>query len=447
MSRAWTWPGLILGTGIRGLVGAGDQASVLIVGPPRSGKTTSLVIPNVVWAPGAVVTTSTKDDVLAGTVTARSARGACWWYDPSASVPAPCGTKTLRWSPLAGCEKWATAVTRAHAIAGAARPWGSLSEATHWIERAEALLAPLFHAAALLDLDLSWVLRWVLRHDLTEPMGVLAERGGELPGDVLLGIAQTEERERSGILSTAAGVLAAYRNPDALAATADPNFDPVAFAASTDTLYICAPAVTQEQHAPLVVALLDAIRDATYRRGRVWPPIVWALDEVANIAPLPALPAIASEGAGQGLLTLACVQDLSQARSRWGAAADGLLSLFSAKVFLAGIGDLRTLQLVSALAGEGDVVVTSRSRTRGWGLRLGGRGATRTTSTVQRPRLPVEAAARGWPGHALAIRGPESPRWVGLLPPAATVRVESRGETPPVRGRMHRLLSLLGRSP
>ena len=58
---------------------------------------------------------------------------------------------------------------------------------------------------------------------------------------------------------------------------------------------------------------------------------------------------------GQGLLTLAYVQDLSRARTRWGPAADGPLSLFGTKVLLAGIGDIRTLDAVSRLAGQGDV--------------------------------------------------------------------------------------------
>ena len=57
-----------------------------------------------------------------------------------------------------------------------------------------------------------------------------------------------------------------------------------------------------------------------------------ALDEVANIAPLPDLPAMVSEGGGQGVITLACFQDLSQARQRWPGRADGFPSLFGTTV-------------------------------------------------------------------------------------------------------------------
>jgi len=88
---------------------------------------------------------------------------------------------------------------------------------------------------------------------------------------------------------------------------------------------------------------------------------VFALDEVANIAPLPNLPAMISEGGGQGAPVLACLQDLSQARVRWGQAADGFLSLFGAKLILPGIGDEKTLNAVSTICGEWDRPVESVS--------------------------------------------------------------------------------------
>ena len=91
--------------------------------------------------------------------------------------------------------------------------------------------------------------------------------------------------------------------------------------AATDTVFITAPAHRQALCAPLVVGLLDQIRHATYRRAAAHPtdtPVFFCLDEVANIAPIHDLPALVSEAGGQGLHVLACLQDLSQARTRWG---------------------------------------------------------------------------------------------------------------------------------
>jgi type IV secretory pathway TraG/TraD family ATPase VirD4 len=384
-------------------VPAGLEQSVLVLGPPRSGKTSSIVIPCVLDAPAAVVSTSTKPDVLYPTLSFRSYIGTCYVFDPSATVPIPQGAVPLRWSPVTGCARFEAAVSMAHSLSSAARPLASLSEAAHWVERAGALLAPLLHAAALGGRDMRAVCLWVLGKDLREPAEILAVRAGDMPRVILSGVDGTEERERSGIFSTAASLLAAYNSEAALEAACAPNFDPQAFVESSDTVYICAPAHAQDQLAPLVVALLEQIRAATYARPRDAAPVVFALDEVAGMAPIPTLPSIAAEGGGQGLVTLACLQDLSQARVRWGEAAEGFFSLFGTKLVFPGIGDPRTLELVSLLAGEEQVPVQSFTRPVSYLLAPKGAHPTVTYSTQWRGRLPPDAVARGADGQALVL--------------------------------------------
>jgi type IV secretion system protein VirD4 len=410
-----SWPGVFLGAAVNGQpVCAGPDQAVLVLGPPRSGKTTGVVIPSVLSAPGAVVSTSTKLDVLQLTGVARGRRGRCWLFDPSGTVAVPTGVTRLGWSPVPGAEQWSEAVATAHALARAGRPGRGLTESDHWSERAEALLAPLLHAAALADLDAGWVLRWVLRREITEPAVLIGRKGGdEIAAETLAGIAATEERERSGIFSTAAGILAAYRSPDALAAANAPNFDPGAFVRSSDTVYLCATGADQEQLAPIIVAFLDRLRRETYRREGGWPLVLWALDEAANIAPLPTLPAVVSEGGGQGLITLACFQDLSQARARWGAAADGFLTLFGVKLILGGVADLKTLQLISALVGDTYVRMTSTTRPTGWGA---AQRRTETTSWERRPALPPDRINQLPAGAALLLAPHAPPSPIRLVP-------------------------------
>ncbi len=55
------------------------------------------------------------------------------------------------------------------------------------------------------------------------------------------------------------------------------------------------------------------------------------------------------------MTTLACFQDLTQARRRWPVHADGFPSLFGTTVVLPGIGDVRTLDALSQLAGDEEV--------------------------------------------------------------------------------------------
>ncbi len=69
-----------------------------------------------------------------------------------------------------------------------------------------------------------------------------------------------------------------------------------------------------------------------------------ALDEIGNLAPLPSLPALMSEGGGSGITTLAVLQSLSQARDRWGEQAAGTLwDAAIAKIILGGGSNARDL--------------------------------------------------------------------------------------------------------
>ena len=211
------------------------------------------------------------------------------------------------------------------------------------------------------------VVDWVMRHELDEA-GIVLERpaASRLAFSSLLGILNTEERERASIFSAAADALVAYNSETALDAAKDPNFDPAEFVATKDTVYIHAPAEEQAAAAPIVCGLLSEIRRATYlahRQGALNNAVLFALDEAANIAPLEELPAIASEGGGQGLALLAAFQDLSQARQRWGPAADGFLTLFGTKLILNGVADQRTLEAISVALGEYDRQIVARTTT------------------------------------------------------------------------------------
>ena len=60
------------------------------------------MIPAVMAASGAVVSTSTKPEVIRATVAARSEVGQAWLFDPSAAEQRlPEGVRRLSWSPVA----------------------------------------------------------------------------------------------------------------------------------------------------------------------------------------------------------------------------------------------------------------------------------------------------------------------------------------------------------
>lgn len=87
------WIGTSRGAG----VWASVEDSILLIGPPRSGKGVHVVINMILDAPGAVKTTSTRPDNLTATLRAREKKGPVAVFDPqhlAEGIPAG-----LRWSP------------------------------------------------------------------------------------------------------------------------------------------------------------------------------------------------------------------------------------------------------------------------------------------------------------------------------------------------------------
>ncbi|HWD25031.1 MAG TPA: TraM recognition domain-containing protein, partial [Acidimicrobiales bacterium] len=228
-------------------------------------------------------------------------------------------------------------------------------------------------------------------------------------------------------------VLAAYRTDGARANTARSPLDPDAFLRGSNTCFVVGSGEHQRHLAPIIAGFIGDVRHAAYHAaasGVRLRRVLLVLDELANIAPLDDLPALVAEGASQGIVTVACLQDLSQAETRWGRAADGFLSLFGTKVVLPGIGDRRTLEALSLLSGDIDVETRSVSGRR-WDLRRSWTKATRPERSV-----PPDAIANGPPGSAIVVTGAQLRRitltpahltWPfdHLLPPAAAGGAQS----------------------
>ena len=137
------------------------------------------------------------------------------------------------------------------------------------------------------------------------------------------------------------------------------------------------------------LGLVEDVVEAARRRaarapgGRLDPPLTLMLDEAANIAPLPSLPSLLSDGGGTGLTTLAVLQSLAQARARWGhEQARSMWDAATVKIVLGGLADIDDLEDISRLAGEYDETSTTRTSST--------TGGSRSTSFRRARVLPVE---------------------------------------------------------
>jgi type IV secretory pathway TraG/TraD family ATPase VirD4 len=280
------------------------------------------------------------------------------------------------------------------------------------------LVAPLLHAAALHDESLGQLASRVDERRCDDVTHQLVEHHGDHHPSVTLlrGVLATEERERSSIWSTASGLFSGVRSDAARASAREAPLDVDAFLAGPHQLHIVAPSRHQAVSIPLIVGLIEHVVHSTYDRHDIGARLLLVLDELANVAPLPRLAGIVSEGGGQGVTTLACLQDLSQARSRWGTAADGFLSLFPTTVVLPGIADRFTLEMLRHLAGRTLVQTPSAQ----FGRR--GRSAGHSLSWIERDRVTMSELAHGRPGYALGLDTDKRMKWLELTPSYADPR-------------------------
>lgn len=344
---------------------ARQQDSVAIVGPPRSGKSTGILIPQLAMWDGSAVSTSIKPDVLSATLRrrerlARRHGGRVYVYAPTSNGTV-CGFEPMRWSPVAGCEDPVTCQVRVKSLVYAAGAGAGTSDATHWRDGACAILRGLFGASAVhptRPCDLRVVIEWLNDAETAEPAGILrnfAEQGGEDRAQALEGIGATEWKERSSMFSAARMALSGLANPLVLQRSYGSAFDVDEFLSTCSTLYVVSPTTHQEGIAPLISALIESITSRAYELDHVGAlpnRLLLSLDEVCNIAPLPTLPAIVSQGGGQGCNAAWAAQSFAQLRARYGKDGAGAIwSAANARIVLGGIGDSADLEEIARMCG------------------------------------------------------------------------------------------------
>ena len=409
--------GFFLGTSRRSDCYASVEDSMVILGPPRSGKGYNLVIPFILDAPGAVVTTSTRPDNLAATMTARARRGPVAVFDPQGLARGVTGA--LRWSPIRGCESPQTAMLRANALCAGAG--SGITDGGFWIQQTNTVVRCLLQAAALDGRTAVDLYRWSLSAPAaSQAVSVLAESPGAAPlwSQALDAVITADQRQRDSvwsIVSTVFGPLADPRVVTQLTPASGEEFHPAQFLRDCGTLYLLGTASGASATANFVSALIEDVVETARRLAgaavgaRMDPPLALILDEAANY-PLPSLGALMSEGGGTGIATVAVLQSLAQARARWGHdSAQAIWDSAIAKVILGGSSNASDLRDIAQLIGERDVQEVSISHQSGGGRNI-------SESTRQRGILDPSMIRSIKVGHGLLMLRAAAPIMLTLKP-------------------------------
>ena len=336
------------------------EEHVLVMAPPRSGKTGWLARV-IIHYPGAVLSTTTRPDVYALTSGLRARRGPIAVFNPQ-GIGGITATSTFRWSPVEGCEDRAVAIRRADAFANALPQEG---ENRFFQTSARAYLRAMFHAAALAGGDMRLVAEWArtgTKGGAEEAERILRNHGA---GDWASELAQLRGKaERTNATNEMVmGQMLGFMSDPALAEAVLPagdDLDVATFLRQSGTLYMIADPGGNEEPplAPLFAAMATEVHHVAARigqaspGGRLDPPLLMALDEIVQVCPLP-LPSLLADSGGKGIQIIPVVHGEAQLRTRWkGDGAQAVLDTCGVKVWLPGITDPDTLETASKLCGK-----------------------------------------------------------------------------------------------
>ncbi len=339
------------------------EDSALVVAAPRQGKTSQVVIPWLYSWPGAAFVTSIRPDVLLATAVPRARRGPVAVMAPTGMIAWP---DRMTWCIASGCESFDRARVRADVMVTVGKNEASSdsNDGGFFGLNATNLLAGWLHAAALSGGSARDVLRWAFDERIDEPIRILASCEGAADGsaEMLDSLYRLPaDTTRSSLWATAQTAVAPLLAPaarDVFTPLPGTATDLTAFLRAGGTCYLMADERRASTLAPVISAFADDLIETAKSAadvapgGRLDPPLGLFLDEVANIVPLPQLPALMSFAGGTGLFVCPVLQSLAQARNRWG--HDGAAMLWGAttcKIILGGLsGD--ELREISELAGE-----------------------------------------------------------------------------------------------
>lgn len=295
--------------------------------PARAGKTLTIVAPGILSAPGPVLATSTKVDVLTHTAIPRLESGQVLAFDLENITGWP---HQVLWDPVDGCANEDEALARGKAWARATSR-GNVKNGDWFADQAAAILGRLLHAAALEGMDLRDVMRWVSDYRDAEPVEIL--RRHNAPESFIARLVDLRSSRAGeavdGIKMTLQGLFEPLASPRVLAQLVPQGrevFDAEEFLAGPNTLYVIADGDASPL-APLVTMFTDFVFRTAKRLsqqragGRLWPVFTMFLDEAPNVAAIKDMPAVLSESGGRGIRVLGFSQSFAQNEARWGADA------------------------------------------------------------------------------------------------------------------------------
>jgi type IV secretion system protein VirD4 len=331
---------------------AAFELHVLILAPPRTDKT-GMLADRIIRHPGPVLTTSTRADLhqLTSNVRRVRGRGPVFVFNPEQVGDVP---GTFRWDLLGVCTDELTAFKMADWLAGGTEGYGDLA----WFEEQGTMgMSGLLLAAAMTGATLADVYQWTQRRSHERPLAALAEHGNPQLHAAVRALME-ENRTAASVRSTIARALKWAVIPQlAAAASRAGTFNAREFALEGGTLHLIASGDSRSVITPLLRALASHVHyeaglaGSRTEGGRLDPPLLMAMDEVAQVCPVD-LPSMLADSAGKGITFVTVAHSLAKLEERYGEdGAANIWAISGVKMLLRGITEPQTLEDVSRVCG------------------------------------------------------------------------------------------------
>lgn len=365
---------------------SGTEDNVLNLWAPREGKTTSKAIPEIWDAPGLVVATSCKRDLIDETIGVRELVGDVWVFDPQDLAPGAARDGGFFFDPLdfVRAERYwdGSALRLAEIFEGATTSGSAVSgdsgENEFFYQQARDLLTCLFLAAALGRHPITDVYAWVASPGAKAPLDLLRESPYIAKFEDLNAKYSLTPRTRDGVFSAAMNCISClglmevreWLTPHGHRRRLD-----VEALAHDDraTLYM----LTEEDNpvarpisTVLAILVSEALkrRASQFERDRLPVPVMMVLDEIANVVAWPNLPETLSTYGSRGVLFDIFLQTYAQGEELWGQVGmRKLYALVAIKVIGPGQTEPEFAQMVSTQVGTYREVERSVSYSHGGG--------------------------------------------------------------------------------
>ena len=357
--------GLMMGSLNGRILRSDDTAHVIVVGPTRSGKGVSFVIPNGLAWPGSMVVLDIKFENFDAFGKARYRQG------NKVFVFAPGSLRSHRYNPLDFVRSGPEMATDCANIAGFLV---ATSHETEWSMAARKLVGALLGYVLTSQLYRGQrYIRSAVRlistgDDIAKHLKTIVEweRGGPVPNwvfDEFNQIIAIPERTRGSVMFNVSNAFAPWSSELICSVTETSDFDIRRLRSEQMSIFIGTPLADLESYRPLVRVLFQQIHDVLMRQlpGATEPHgVLLLLDEFFALGKMTSLASKIAVSAGYGFRMAIILQNISQLDEIYGQSTrETMVSGAALKLFVA-INDNVTAKYVSDALGN----YTAKSTTK-----------------------------------------------------------------------------------